>query len=134
MYSAEDVRQVIAFMLDKITAAKGTLQKSLDRAWEDEDLNTTAVIAANAIAWRNHQIDQLREENIFMRERLQWLLQQPKGMEYTGNNLTCWQWLVVREALGLPYENNPGKTFCIVWSTAVQHPGLLSVRSRKLRS
>jgi len=62
MYSAEDVRQVIAFMLDKITAAKGTLQKSLDRAWEDEDLNTTAVIAANAIAWRDQRIKDLERD------------------------------------------------------------------------
>lgn len=70
------------------------LQSVCDRDWKDEDLHTVAQIAANAIVWRDREIKKLKEKAAFVRERLQWLQNEP-----SSNYLTDWQRLVTIEAL-----------------------------------
>src|SRR5271157_3134345 len=74
------------------------LRSVLDREWKGEDLYAISQIAANAITYRDRKIAQLKKDYEFMRERLQWLYDEP---DKPRNTLSSWQRLVVQEALGL---------------------------------
>src|SRR5271157_4055375 len=53
------------------------LKSVLDREWKGEDLYAISQIAANAITYRDRRIAQFKKEYEFMRERLQWLYNEP---------------------------------------------------------
>ena len=46
--------------MDRSEEVKAILQKACDRDWSDETLYQTAVIAANAIYWRDREIERLK--------------------------------------------------------------------------
>jgi hypothetical protein len=46
----------------EISRAKETLQKACDRDWKDETLEVTAIIASNAIYWRDENVKKLQAE------------------------------------------------------------------------
>lgn len=48
--------------LDEIDEAKKILQDACDRTWEDETLLQTCNIVANAITWRDLEINNLKAE------------------------------------------------------------------------
>ena len=47
--------------MDREPEIKAILQKACDRDWKDETLYQTAVIASNAIYWRDREIEGLRK-------------------------------------------------------------------------
>ena len=47
--------------MDREPEIKAILQKACDRDWKDETLYQTAVIASNAIYWRDREIEILRK-------------------------------------------------------------------------
>jgi hypothetical protein len=47
--------------MDREPEIKAILQKACDRDWKDETLYQTAVIASNAIYWRDREIELLKK-------------------------------------------------------------------------
>lgn len=48
--------------MDRSEEVKAILQKACDRDWKDETLYQTAIIAANAIYWRDREIANLKAQ------------------------------------------------------------------------
>lgn len=58
-----DILQEVEVRVDaKLKEVSDVLKRSVDRAWEKEDLLTQAVVVANAISWKDEVINTLRQE------------------------------------------------------------------------